>query len=583
MLLNPRIYLLTTFLVVLIIPSSGLAQIKFSFSADTSRISEPKRGSKQQTVAVQASSIPDKALTVTVKDMLTGDASGNLDYSLFPNPIVLTFGPGRQQTQTVTITIKSDTKVEPTETIDLALYVPKGHVIGEFAKHTIVIDDPVGATITQPVARTLTNPAPQPTKPPITFSFRTNSSEVAEPKTGNKTHLVQVEVSTIPDTTVQLAVKDLLTGDASPTIDYRLAPNPMTLTFGPGRQQSQAIAIELKADTKTEPVETINLSLSATPGYVVGTNGTHTVTVSDPEGDSLALPAIRLAVGSNFDYLNQAVALKNLFLGFEVFAPTAFQPKKTRAFLSGFHLGFAWSQNISSTGDGAYIPGGAINPLTNPGLIEQNGLYRTTTPIKRLGTDSTLVAYNFYTRNSIVNVNNFNFFASTMGRIWQSNDETVDAFFSIRFEGIQRNFTYNATYDLVAKGDTLPVRQRFGTIPPFDITKQQTRYASFYDFYLGVGLPFRWEPKADLVEIRLNPMIGAGWFSSPFHQDNDGKFNRIFYLVQLSIIEKKFGIRLGGEVRGSISNGKLAPYYTVTLSKVFTFKKFEDYFALKKN
>ncbi|MEZ0608977.1 hypothetical protein ACAW74_10705 [Fibrella sp. WM1] len=392
-----------------------------------------------------------------------------------------------------------------------------------------------------------------------TFSFELDTSRVTEPAKSNKPHIVYVKASAMPTSTVSVTLTDLLTGDASATLDYSFTPNPATLTFGPGLQQIQAVIIELKTDSKAEDFEVINLKLAVPAPNAVGGKGLHTIVVNDVDQDSPSLSPFRIAIGSNFDYLNNAAELKNLFFGFEAFAPTAFNKKKNWA-LSGFHIGFGWSQNFSADSSG------------NNRIIQSQA-------IGRINSDCTLVRTSEYVRGTTQRINNFNFFASHLARYWFNEAGTLEAYFTIRFEGIRRNFDTRYTYELDT-ANVSRVKRPISAYPTFnDVTKVTNRQQSFYDFYLSAGFPFKWEPSSDAVELRFNPMFGYGWFSSPFHQSSPGRFDRFFYVAQLSIIEKKFGFRIGGEVRGSF--GGLAPYYTLTLSKVFTLRKFEDYFTLK--
>lgn len=401
----------------------------------------------------------------------------------------------------------------------------------------------------------------------IAFTIDKDSLAV-EPVKGNAVYVLRVMANANPTAPVQVTVADRLTGDASPTQDYGFQPNPVVLTFGPGLQQTQFVGIEIKADAKDEPSETIHVKVSVPTGYTVGATDSYTVTISDADQETRVLSPFRIATGSNFDYLNNAAELKNLFFGFEVFAPTAFNKRQFWA-LTGFNIGFAWSQNFSA------------DSSSNVRIFQSQA-------VGRISADCTLVRNSQFLRTSTTRINNFNFFASHLAHFWTNDAGTLETYFAIRFEGIRRNFEINYNYELDTV-NTVRVRRSINQYPPFfDITRQRSRRVSYYDFYLSAGFPFKWEPQSDAVEFRLNPMLGYGWFSSPFHQRNadtlrpgqQREFDRLFYAVQLSIIEKKFGIRIGGEVRGSF--GGLAPYYTVTLSKVFTFRKFEDYITLKK-
>ncbi len=195
--------------------------------------------------------------------------------------------------------------------------------------------------------------------------------------------------------------------------------------------------------------------------------------------------------------------------------------------MTGFNIGFAWSQNFSADSNGV--------------RFTQNEA------IGRIGTDCTLVRRSDYFRTSTIQINNFNFFASHLARFSINEAGTLETYFSIRFEGIRRNFVTKFSYELdssYTNRSAIPITR----YPRFsDLTKTLTRTDSYYDFYLSVGFPFKWEPQSDAVEFRFNPMLGIGWFTSPYHQRNrnevvrlgqQAEFDRFFYGAQLSIIEK---------------------------------------------
>jgi hypothetical protein len=407
------------------------------------------------------------------------------------------------------------------------------------------------------------------------YTFVSDSSHVYETATGSKFHSIYIKANPIPAATQTITVTDMLTGDAS-TLDYKFN-SPTSLQFGPGFPPVQAVVVEILSDNKQEPSETINLNIAVPAGATVNL-ANHSINIYDVATNSL--PAIRIAIGSNFDYLDK-VELKNLYFGFETFAPKIFNDKilgkKGSTLLNGLHLGFSWSQNFSSDTIG-YIPGPNQN-LLNPGQLTP-GLSRQDTPLKAISKDCTLVKFDYYTRKTTAKVNNFSFYVSTLSKLGNSDDGTLDVYFSIRLEGIRRSFRYDYSGYEKFFTDTVRVARPYGNIPSPDITKQLLRQQVYYDFYASIGMPIVWEPQNDLFELRFNPMIGIGRLDSPFHKGPypDIESHNKFYLFQLSIIEKKFGIRLGGEVRGSF--GGISPYYTLNLSKVFTFKKLEEYLKI---
>ncbi len=129
-------------LVISLIGPAKYAQAQISFSIDKDPVAtEPAKGSTTYVLRIKANATLTTPMQVTVTDQLTGDASPTQDYSFRPNPAIMTFGPGLQQTQLIGIEIYADSKIEENETIHLKLSVPTGYTVSTADSYTVNITD----------------------------------------------------------------------------------------------------------------------------------------------------------------------------------------------------------------------------------------------------------------------------------------------------------------------------------------------------------------------------------------------------------------------------------------------------------
>ncbi len=191
-----------------------------------------------------------KPVSVDVVDLRTEDAKRGIDYT-YPTPTTpttVTFPAGSSSgaTQSVTVTITNDKKVEGPETLSLGLenlVDPTGQVsVVAPLGHTVTIVDNDRATIRFPLV----------------------SSSVLE---GALTKTVDIVLETIPsDATLELAVSvdvvDLLGGSAAPGgVDYAYAMTTLTFQPGDGNEKTRPVTVTIVDDALVEGSETLRLGL----------------------------------------------------------------------------------------------------------------------------------------------------------------------------------------------------------------------------------------------------------------------------------------------------------------------------------
>jgi L-serine deaminase len=204
---------------------------------------------------------------------------GGVDYTLAAG--TLTFAPG-VTTQNIAIAIVDDTLSEGSETIQVTLSGPVNATLGANTVHTYTITD--------------NDPAP-------TVAFSATSSSGLESVTPAN---LAVVLSTASGQTV--TVNYAVTGGTATGggVDYTLAAG--TLTFAPG-VTTQNIAITIVNDTVDEVDETIQVTLSGPVNATLGANTTHTYTILDNDGPTVAFSATSSSGLESVTPANLAVVL----------------------------------------------------------------------------------------------------------------------------------------------------------------------------------------------------------------------------------------------------------------------------------
>jgi endonuclease I len=314
----------------------------FSFATATGSLAEGNIGSTTYTATLSVSPAPTAALTVQVAlDAASSTATNGTDFS-FTTPATVTFAAG-QTSQTVTLTVAGDTQPEADETVVLTLQNPgTGASIGGPATHTLTILNDDG-------------PAP-------TVAFAAATGSLAEGNSGTSTYSATVTLTnpgslTFP-LTVPVAVVATGTTATSPA-DYTLATS--TITFASAAALSQPVLVTIVGDALPEPNETVVLRLGtpSNAGLVVGTPGTHTLTIlnddSAPAGVSCSAPYFskyfESATGNTkvLEIFNPTAATRNLSgLRVELFAAGATTPTATASLTGNLAAGDVYV--IANTG-----------------------------------------------------------------------------------------------------------------------------------------------------------------------------------------------------------------------------------------
>lgn len=191
-----------------------------------------------------------------------GTATPGSDYT--PASGTLTFNAG-ETTQTFTVPLLNNDLNEPSETVQLALSNPNKATLGTPSNATLTIndDDPM---------------------PTVTFDA---ASYVVDEDAGTATITVILSGPSGQTTAV-----DYATGDGTATVadgDYAAASG--TLEFDVG-DTSASFTVSIGDDDKSEPDETITLTLSNPDDLTLGTPSSVTLTIVDDDGFSLYLPVI---------------------------------------------------------------------------------------------------------------------------------------------------------------------------------------------------------------------------------------------------------------------------------------------------
>ncbi len=190
---------------------------------------------------------------VTVDYAVTGTATGSgTDYTLADSTLTINAG---ETSGTITIgSIVNDSLDEANETVIVTLSNPSNATLGSDDVHTYTITDNDNA------------PA---------VDFNTTSSNGAE-SVSSKAITVDLSVVSAQDVTVDYAVTGTATGSGT---DYTLANGTLTISAG---QTSGTITISnIIDDAADEANETVILTLSNATNATLGSDDTHTYTITD--------------------------------------------------------------------------------------------------------------------------------------------------------------------------------------------------------------------------------------------------------------------------------------------------------------
>ncbi|WP_094583979.1 Calx-beta domain-containing protein [Synechococcus sp. BO 8801] len=257
-----------------------------SFSISDVSISEGNSGTKTAVFTVSLSQAVAGGTSVSYATA-NGTATAGSDYLAASGTLTFTGTAG--ETQTVSVTINADTTFEPDESFFLNLSAPTNGV-------TIADSQGLG---------TITNDDPAPL-PVVTLAV--SPASVTE---NGATNLIYTFTRT-GATTNPLTVNYAINGTASNGTDYALIP--ASLTFAAG-SATATVTVDPTTDAILEPDETVALTLTADPAYVVGTTTAVTGTIANDDAASLSISDVTLTEGDAGTKiavftvtLNQAVA-----------------------------------------------------------------------------------------------------------------------------------------------------------------------------------------------------------------------------------------------------------------------------------
>ena len=211
-------------------------------------------------IPVTLSAVSGQAVTVGYA-VTSGTATGSgIDFTLASG--TLTF-PAGTTTQNISLTVTNDTTFEGTETLTITLASPTASSLGTNVSHTYSITD-------------------DDTSPSVQFSTTSTSNSEA-------TLSASIPVTLSNPSALPVMVDYSVTGGtATSGTDFTLSAG--TLTF-PAGTTTQNISLSVTNDALTESSETILLTLANNTNSTIGTNVSHTYTITDDDVPAVAFSA----------------------------------------------------------------------------------------------------------------------------------------------------------------------------------------------------------------------------------------------------------------------------------------------------
>ncbi|WP_216911979.1 Calx-beta domain-containing protein, partial [Synechococcus sp. CCAP 1479/13] len=241
-----------------------------SFSINDVSVTEGNSGTKTAVFSVTLNNAVSGGSSVSYATA-NGTATAGSDYLATSG--TLTFAGTAGETQTISVTINGDTAFEPDETFFLNLSAPTNGV-------TIADSQGLG---------TITNDDPAPL-PVVTLAV--SPASVTE---NGATNLIYTFTRT-GATTNPLTVNYAINGTASNGTDYGLIPASVTFAAG---SATASVTVDPTADAILEPNETVSLTLTADPAYVVGTTTAVTGTITNDDAASFSISDVSISEGNS--------------------------------------------------------------------------------------------------------------------------------------------------------------------------------------------------------------------------------------------------------------------------------------------
>jgi sugar lactone lactonase YvrE len=194
-----------------------------------------------------------KSTALTVNLSLAGSSASNgTDFDTIPGTLAL---GANVTTATITVKPKDDTAMEPAEIVLCTISSGTGYVVGSPSSGTVTITDNDTQTVT----------------------IHATSTNAAEPAT-NGAFVVRRVGPTTGALTVTYAIATG-TGRATNGSDFNTIP--LTATIAAGNTESPSIPITVINDANYEGPETVQLTISSSSLYVIGSPSVATVTIAD--------------------------------------------------------------------------------------------------------------------------------------------------------------------------------------------------------------------------------------------------------------------------------------------------------------
>ena len=251
-------------------PSSATVTItdddtpELTFSSASYSVGE---GAGTVTVTVDADIAPSSALTV---NLATADGSATAGSDFTAPSATFTF-PAGVTSQTVSVAVIDDSVQESDETFTLTLSSGSGYTVGSRSSATVTINDNDGSGV-----------------PVVSFGSAVyGGGEVV----GSRSVSVTVNVDRAPAT--DLAVGFAVSGTATAGDDYTALGSSVTIRAG---ETSAVVVVSIADDSRSEPVETVVLTLTDGADYDVGTGGMATVSIADDDSAGLVLSVASLDI-----------------------------------------------------------------------------------------------------------------------------------------------------------------------------------------------------------------------------------------------------------------------------------------------
>ena len=197
---------------------------------------------------------------LTVFYTVGGAATPGSDYVTLAGSIVI---PAGLASANITVTPIDDALVEPAETVVLTLTANAAYVIGTPSAATVTITDN--------------------DRPTVTIRASDTTATEAGATTGKFT-VTRTAISPPAPVTVRYTVG----GTAAPGTDYVALSGSVVI---PASATTATITVTPLDDSLIESAETVIVTLSADPGYVVGTAKTATVTIADNDRPTVSIRA----------------------------------------------------------------------------------------------------------------------------------------------------------------------------------------------------------------------------------------------------------------------------------------------------